>query len=446
MVKSLFRCFLPIGVLKFYHFLLAKVSASVYGHPSNRLVVIGVTGTNGKSSVVHFIGRLLEHAGCRVGWTSTADFKVGLREWTNDKKMTMLGRFQTQKLLRDMARAGCTHAVIETSSQGIAQFRHIGINYDVVVFTNLTPEHIEAHGGFENYKKAKGALFARAVANPRKAVPGVPSEKIAIANLDDEYAGFFLSFGFRKQYGFGTEERTRASGVLRANFTPLIAERIAMDATCSTFFVEGHPFHLKPIGRFNISNVMASIATLRALGFEWKLIQDGVSSLECVPGRMEAINENQPFRVIVDYAYEPAALQASYEAIRLFPRKRLIHLLGSAGGGRDVARRKILGEMAAKEADVVIITNEDPYDDDPMDIINQVADGAVSAGKRDRVDLFRILDREEAIQKAIRLAEPDDVVFLTGKGSEPVMAVANGKKIPWDDRSAARKAIRLRFF
>jgi len=445
MVKSLIRRFLPISVLRLYHFLLAKLAASVYGHPSSRLVVIGVTGTNGKSTTVHFIGRLLEHAGCRVGWTSTADFKVGLREWTNDQKMTMLGRFQTQKLLRDMVRAGCTHAIIETSSQGVAQSRHIGINYDVVACTNLTPEHIESHGGFENYKKAKGELFAYVAASQNKAVPGAPAEKIAIANLDDEHAGYFLSFGFKRQYGFGIDGHARSGAVLRANFTPFLAEHPALDATCSTFFVDGRPFHLKPLGRFNVSNAVAAITALRALGFEWKLIQDGVSTLEYVPGRLEAIDEGQPFRVIVDYAYEPAALQASYEAIRLFSRRRLIHLLGSAGGGRDAARRRILGEMAGKEADIVIVANEDPYDDDPMEIINQVADGALSAGKQDGANLFRILDREEAIRKAIGMAEPGDVVFLTGKGNEPVMALAHGKKTPWDDRLAARKAIHLRF-
>lgn len=445
MSKSAFRRFLPRFLMNRYHFLLAKLAAVVYGRPSERLVVIGVTGTNGKSTTVHFIGRMLERAGCRVGWTSTADFKVGLREWPNDKKMTMLGRFQTQKLLRDMVRSGCTHAVIETSSQGIVQFRHIGINYDVVLCTNLTPEHIEAHGGFENYKKAKGALFARAVAGRNKAVPGAPSEKIAIANLDDDHADYFLSFGFKKQYGFGTEGHARAGNVIRAQMIPLIAEDVALNANCSTFSVDNHPFHLKPFGLFNVSNAMAAIAALRALGFEWKTVQDGVSGLESVPGRLEMIDEGQSFRVIVDYAYEPVALQASYGAIKLLPRKRLIHVLGSAGGGRDVARRKILGEMAAKEADVVFVTNEDPYDDDPMMIINEVADGAVAAGKKDGINLFRILDREEAIRKAIGLAEIDDLVLLTGKGSEPVMAVADGKKIPWDDRVAARKAIRVRF-
>jgi UDP-N-acetylmuramyl tripeptide synthase len=160
---------------------------------------------------------------------------------------------------------------------------------------------------------------------------------------------------------------------------------------------------------------------------------------------MEPIDEGQPFRVIVDYAYEPAALAAVYEALDLVEYKRMIHIVGSAGGGRDVARRKILGEMSAAHDDVVIVANEDPYDEDPMQIVNDVADAAVEAGKKDGEDLFRILDRQEAIQYAIDVAEVDDLVLITGKGNEPVMAVANGEKVPWDDRQAARKALKQRY-
>jgi len=190
---------------------------------------------------------------------------------------------------------------------------------------------------------------------------------------------------------------------------------------------------------------LLTMAVASMLDFDHEIIRRGVEKLESVPGRLEKIDEGQPFTVLVDYAYEPAALGAVYEAIELIQHHRLIHILGSAGGGRDVARREVLGEMAARHDDMVIVANEDPYDEDPMQIINEVADAAGKNGKMDGVDLYRILDRQEAIDFAVKIAQPEDLILITGKGSEPVMAVAGGKKIPWDVRDAARRALNKRY-
>ncbi|MBI4435356.1 UDP-N-acetylmuramyl-tripeptide synthetase [Candidatus Uhrbacteria bacterium] len=459
MLKSFLRSLAPEPLIGAYHYVLARFAAFLYRHPSERLIVIGVTGTNGKSTTVQFIGRLLESAGERVGWTTTASFKVADREWVNDQKMTMLGRFQTQKLLREMVNAGCCYAVIETSSQGISQFRHIGINYDVLVFTNLTPEHIEAHGGFENYKAAKGKLFARLSRLPRKRIDGREIEKTMVVNLDDPHAEYFLSFE-ADRYGGCSWKGAQPELQTRLNTTPVLAAEVAFEGTCTTFSWAGQPVHLKPIGRFYLENTLLAMTALSLLGIDHGTIRRGVEALVPVPGRLEKIDEGQPFTVIVDYAYEPAALAAVYEAIQLMRNSRaatppspplgrggieggrLIHILGSAGGGRDVARRKTLGEMAAVHDDMVIVTNEDPYDEDPMQIINDVADAAGRAGKMDGVNLYRILERQEAIDFAIKIAQPDDLVLITGKGSEPVMAVAHGKKVAWDDRDAVRRALK----
>lgn len=424
MIKAFLRRFVPDSLLGLYHLMMAHVAAIVYRHPSEQIVVVGVTGTNGKSSTVQYIGRILEQTGARVGWTTTAGFKVADKEWVNDKKMTMLGRFSTQKLLRTMVRAGCGYAIIETSSQGILQHRHIGIHYDVAVFTNLTPEHIEAHGGFEAYKAAKGKLFAELVEARVKVINGQPIKKASVVNALDEHAAYFLSFGAGEPYTFG-------KNVLD----------VEMSKNGTKFSLEGVKFVFKPIGRFNFENVLAAMSTCQALGLELSNISKAVADLEPVPGRLEVIDEGQSFTVIVDYAYEPFALAAVYDAIRLFDYKQLIHITGSAGGGRDVSRRAVLGKMSAEHDDMVIVTNEDPYDEDSMGIINDVADAALAHGKRDGVDLLRILDRQEAINKAISLAQPGDLVLITGKGSEPVMAVAHGRKIPWDDRAAARRAL-----
>ncbi|TAL49737.1 UDP-N-acetylmuramyl-tripeptide synthetase [Patescibacteria group bacterium] len=448
MLKAVFRSTIPEPLIGAYHYLLARLAAFLYRHPSEQLIVIGVTGTNGKSTTVQFIGRLLESAGERVGWTTTASFKVADREWVNDQKMTMLGRFRTQKLLREMVSAGCRYAIIETSSQGISQFRHIGISYDVLAFTNLTPEHIEAHGGFENYKSAKGKLFAYLSRLPRKHIDAREIEKSIVVNLDDPYAEYFLLFE-ADRWGGCSWKGAQPELQTRLNTTPVLAAEVAFEGTCTTFFWNGKPVHLRPIGRFYLENTLVAMTVLSILGVDQETIRRGVEELKSVPGRLEKVDEGQPFTIIVDYAYEPAALRAVYEVIELMRGGgrigRLIHILGSAGGGRDVARRKTLGEMAAQQDDIVIVTNEDPYDEDPLNIINEVADASGMSGKMDGVNLYRIVDRQSAIDFAVKIAQPDDLILITGKGSEPVMAVAQGKKIPWDDRSAARRALNTRY-
>lgn len=442
MLKALLRKYIPESILQLYHYGLARLASWFYRNPSEKMIVIGITGTNGKSSTVQFLGKMLEHMGERVGWTSTAGFKVAEDEWVNDKKMTMLGRLQTHKMLSRMQRAGCRYAIIETSSQGLAQFRHIGVHYDVAVFTNLTPEHIEAHGGFEKYKQAKLQLFKALETRKEKIIDGKEVESISVINLDDEHAKSFLEHKADQIIGFGLQESSRVLAVTSTTSAPVIPSSVQFAPACTTFTLSDLVFHLKPAGRFNLMNILAAVTTSHALGKSWNEIRTAVESLEPVPGRLEHIDEGQPFHVIVDYAYEPAALSAVYEALELIPHERMIHVVGSAGGGRDVARREILGQMSAEHDDIVIVTNEDPYDEDPLEIINTIADAAADAGKQDNITLFRILDRQEAINQAVAIAQPDDIVLITGKGNEPVMAVKDGKKIPWNDREAARKAIR----
>ncbi len=419
------------------------MAAAFYRYPSTDLLVIGITGTNGKSSTIQYLGRLLEHAGYKVGWTSTASFKVGEKEWVNDKKMTMLGRFATHKLLRRMVKEKCEIALVETSSQGIIQHRHVGIHYDLAVFTNLTPEHIESHGGFENYKAAKRVLFERVEQAEQKYLNGKEVKRSVVVNIDDEHASDFLEYVVDKKYGFGV--KFEKPEPVFAAATPVVAKHVDMDAKGTRFDVDGHAFDLNPIGIFNLYNVMASIAVCRALGVEWELLQSGVKTLASVPGRLETIDEGQPFTVVVDYAYEPAALRALYATLELLDYKRILHVTGSAGGGRDKARRRQIGHLAAEKDDIVIITNEDPYDENPRQIIDMVAAGAREGGKKENKDLYLIEDRRKAINHAVALAKEGDIVLITGKGSEPVMAVAKGKKVPWDDRKVARECIQRRY-
>jgi len=427
MVNSI-KKIIPKFVFSFYHKTLALLANFVYRSPSDKLIVIGVTGTSGKSTVVQLIANLLQAAGFKVGATSTIFFKVDKKEVINDKKMTMIGRFALQKKISQMVQANCQYAIIETTSQGIEQFRHLGINYDILVFTNLHPEHIEAHGGFENYKNAKLKLFARLKDLPKKIIAGQMIRKTAIINLDDEHSEDFLNNWAEVKYGF---TQTNASG---EQIKVVRADKVVVDGSGSEFEVNKTPFRLKILGRHNIYNALAAISVGMSQGLTLMKISQIISEIRGIAGRMEFIDKGQSFKVVVDYAFEPKAMQALYQTVKLIPHRRIIHVLGSTGGGRDVSRRAELGKLAGNNADYAIVTNEDPYDEDPDKIIDQVAQGSIEVGKILNENLFKILDRRQAIAKAIGLAQADDLVLITGKGSEQAIVVKNNKKISWDDR------------
>ena len=444
MISSL-KKLVPRPLVQAYHWALSLLAAAWYAWPSRRLVVIGVTGTNGKTTVVNLIARILEEAGEKVGLTSTVNFRVAGEDVLNDMKMTMPGRFFLQKMLHRMVEAGCRFAVIETSSQGLEQYRHLGVEYDVAVFTNLTPEHIEAHGGFENYKRAKLKLFRHLTRHPRKTLPMRGDiKKVAVVNLESEHAWDFLDAPADKKYGFLADGAAKEAGKATWPMAVVKALDVKLEASGSTFVVRDARFALKMPGRYNVLNALAAISVGLSQGIPLETMARALAKVDNVPGRFERIDEGQDFSVIVDYAPEPESLRQVYAAIDRMPRKRLIHVLGSAGGGRDVARRPILGRMAGEKADVAIVTNEDPYDDDPSVIIGQVAAGALEAGKKEGETLFRVDDRREAIRKAIALAGPGDVVLLTGKGAEQAIVGRGGKLTPWDERTVAREALRER--
>ena len=390
------------------------------------MIVIGVTGTKGKSTTSNLIAKTLQQLGEPVGLTSTVNFIVGKNEWLNDKKMTMLGRFALQKLLRDMVASGARYAIIETSSEGIAQYRHSGIEYDVCVFTNLSPEHIESHGSFENYRAAKELLFKHLTRFPAKTIKGTTIPKIIVTNADDEESARILQYNADKKTTYGM-----SAGDVRMS-------DVNSEMRGVSFQLNQTPFQLQLIGDFNAANAAAAATTIQALGFDLQKIAEALAKVPPVPGRQEFINAGQNFLVMVDYAYDPTAQTKLYELISQFQKNRIIHVTGSAGGGRDKSRRQTLGKLAGEKADVVIVTNEDPYDEDPQVIIDAVASGARGSGKTDGVNLFKILDRGEALHKALSLAHEGDLVLITGKGAEQAICVANGKKIRWDDRRVVR--------
>ncbi|MFH1292320.1 MAG: UDP-N-acetylmuramoyl-L-alanyl-D-glutamate--2,6-diaminopimelate ligase [bacterium] len=420
---------------KIYHFLIAWFAYWYYGRVSKKLIVIGVTGTKGKSTACRFIASVLQAGGYKVGLLSTVDIQIGDRRVLNKDKMTMLGRGKIHKLLKQMLNAGCQYAVIETSSQGILQYRHLGLNYDVAVFTNLYPEHVEAHGGFENLKKDKAKIFACLNKN-KKIINGRQIKKIIIVNGDDQNADYYLNFTADEKYQYGKK--------LENGPYSFLAEEVISDQAGSKFKVQGKDFQINLVGDFNVYNALSAVVVGHSQGIDRNKIAQGLKDVKQVEGRMQFIDQGQDFKVVVDYAHEPVSLTELFMALRNILKDtqgRLIAVVGSDGGGRDKGKREKMGEVAGRMTDIVIITDVNCYDEDPCQIANMLAVGARRAGKRENIDLFVQIDRKKAINKAITMARIGDVVVITAKGTEPCMAVAGGKKIPWDDREQARQAI-----
>ncbi|MEK7562449.1 MAG: Mur ligase family protein [Patescibacteria group bacterium] len=394
-IKEIIKKILGRNLLDAYHYCWAFFGAAIFGFPGydKNIKIIGVTGTSGKSTTTDLITRILDRLGNKVASISTIRFKVANKEWENKYKMTMPGRFVIQKFLRQAKNAGCKYVVLEVTSEGIRQFRHKFINFDTAVFTNIGQEHLESHGGFENYRNEKLKLFK-------------VTKNIHVINADDKNAKYFLDIPAKKKITFGIKD------------------------------AENYEFKLNLIGDFNVMNALAAISVAKVYGINYETCKKALQKAKGIAGRMEVI-QKESFEVIVDYAHTPEQLETVYKTLNPKPytlNPNLICVLGSCGGGRDKWKRPALGEIAKKYCREIIITNEDPYDEDPMEIINKVAE---TAGQNAEI----ILDRKEAIKKAIKSAKPGDVVIITGKGSEPWMCVANGKKIPWDDRQIARDAL-----
>jgi len=429
-MKKVLKKFIPQKALSFYHYLWAFFSALRYGFPSKKLRVIGVTGTDGKSTTVEMIHKILEETGYKTASFSSIRIKIGNKKEKNLFKMTMPGRGIIQNFLKRALNERCQYAIIEVTSEGILQHRHRFIDFDVVVLTNLRPEHLERHRGFENYKKAKGELFQR-------------TKETHVINLDDESKNYFLKFPAQKKYGYGINIESQNKEVKGMEVNPELSEikasEIQILESGTAFKVQGVDFYLELIGLFNIYNALAAICVALSQGISLEVCKKALERFKQIPGRMEMVIQ-KPFKVIVDYAHTPNALENVYQAIRAIKKEdsKIIGVLGAAGGGRDRWKRPELGKIAARFCDYVILTNEDPYDEDPKQILSEIKSG-ISNSQFSTFNLFEILNRREAIKKALSLAKEGDIVVITGKGCEPWMCIAGDKKIPWDDREIVRE-------
>jgi UDP-N-acetylmuramoyl-L-alanyl-D-glutamate--2,6-diaminopimelate ligase len=403
---------------------LPLLGVFLYRFPSKKIKVIGITGTNGKTTAVHFVSKILEEAGHKVASISSIRFKVGDREYKNTLKMTMPGRLKLQKFLRQAVNNKCDYMVLEVTSEGIKQHRHKFVDFNTAVFTNLTEEHIESHGSFEKYKQAKGELFKALKPNG-----------ISIVNLDDANANYFLGFDAGEKIGYGIKN-IKLPALAKATASKIIsAENCELRANGIKFSVDGVEFNLGLLGEFNIYNALAAICSSMSQGIDLQTCKIALEKFDGIPGRMEIV-AREPFSVIVDYAHTPDALEKVFQTIKkVADNSKIIALIGAAGGGRDKWKRPKMGKIADKYSDEIIITNEDPYDENPEQILNEIEKGILKHKPS------KIIDRKQAIAKALSLASKGDIVIITGKGSEPWMCVANNKKIPWDDREIVKQAL-----
>ena len=407
--KPLFDALAPT-----YHYTLSVLGALLYRHPSRHIRVVAVTGTKGKSSVCEFVNAILEHAGYHTALASTIRFKIDTHSQPNKFKMTMPGRFFLQKFLRQAVDARCDWAVVEMTSEGVRQFRHRNIDMDALIFTNIAPEHIESHGSFANYIRAKFAIGEALVDSSKR-------PRIMVANTDDEYGPDFLGLDvdtavpYAKNYAepFQTTE----------NGTSIIFNGTTITSTIP--------------GDFTVYNMLAAAVFAQSIGIAPEHIRAGIESTKIIPGRVEPITIGQNFDVIVDYAHTLESLEKLYQA---FPNRTKICVLGNTGGGRDTWKRPKMAALAEQYCERVILTDEDPYDEDPQLIVNEMADGMQT-----KPDI--ILDRRRAIRTAIDLAKngKGDAVLITGKGTDPYIMRANGAREPWSDAQVAREELQQVF-
>ncbi len=416
---------------------LATAAAWWYGDPGDRLGVVGITGTDGKTTTSFLAVAALEASGVRSGLVGTVDTKIGSVREAHEAHATTPEAPELQAILRAIAAAGDAAAVVETTSHALALDRVAEIAYDAAILTNLTHEHLEFHGTWEAYRDAKLSLFERLRPSPGR--PPKPWPKVAIVNADDPSAGAFA--GVAQEAGarvvtYGTEPKAdvRATGV-EDDGRLLRVRYIAPSG-------DGR-FELRLIGRFNVHNALAVVALGEAWSLDPAAIRSGLESVEGVPGRMERIDLGQPFTVIVDFAHSPASLEKVLDLLAPTAGARgggLVAVFGSAGE-RDTAKRPMMGRIAAERCRLVVVTDEDPRGEDRDAILDEIASGAEAAGLRRGHDLLVIGDRRAAIQEAFERARPGDVVVLAGKGHEQSIEGPTGPT-PWDERAAARDALR----
>lgn len=433
---------IPQSIKNIYHLAQAILANFLFGFPSLDIKVIGVTGTDGKTTTCQMIYEILKEAGFKTALASTVNYRIGEREWKNLSHFTTVSSFAVQKFILQAVKEKCEYLVLETSSHSLDQHRVFGVEYRTAVITNATREHLDYHKTMEKYREAKAKLFCKV--------------KNAIVNLDMEEPEQFLECGARDVFGYSlentnykiqntnktqiTKHKLQISNQLQIpklqttnhKLQTIIAKNIELGIDRSVFLVDGQKFKLNLVGDFNVENALAAISVGVSENISLETCARALEKITNVPGRMEYVPNNRGLNILVDFALTPKALERLYALLEKIkkPNARVIAVFGACGE-RDRGKRPIIGEIVSRLADFVIVTNDEPYHEDPMQIINEIVNGIKN--KVENKNFWIIPDRREAIKKALQIAQPDDIIAVTGMGAEESMVVGD-EKIPWNDR------------
>ncbi len=414
MFLSAIKRLLPKKVFSFlqipYHFFLAFLGALIYRFPTQKLVLIGITGTKGKTTTAELVNAVLEEAGFKTALAGTLRFKIGKESKPNLFKMTMPGRFFLQKFFREAVSAGCAYGIVEITSEGAKQFRHRFLALDALIFTNIAPEHIESHGSYENYLAAKLSI-GKQLSRSKKSL------KLFVGNKDDAKTEKFLKLGFKNSKLFSLKD----------------TEKLQLSKDGVSFLWNKKEIKTKLVGEFNVYNCLAALSLGEAFQIPADKMITALQNFNGVPGRVEEVKAGQDFTVVVDYAHTPESLEALYKAYKNY---RKICVLSGTGGGRDKWKRPKMGEIASRYCESIILTDEDPYDEDPLAIISDIKKGITNP------NIEVEIDRRIAISKALKKAMLDDVVLITGKGTDPYIMGPNGMRTPWSDVQVAKEELK----
>lgn len=421
--KNVIKKIVPKGIFKQlvnpYHWLESFAANIRYNFPARDMYVVMITGTNGKTTTASYLGSILNAAGHKVGVCSTAYFEINGKRIPNDLNFTVTNPFKLQAMLSQMKKAGVDHLVLEVTSHALSQYRTWGIPCDVAVMTNLTQDHLDYHGTMENYAAAKGKLFAR-------------KPKFIVLNRDDQWFEFFDKFPAGEQkmtYG--------ASEAAEARIANVKLHKQGSDVTLSIDHTTELKFATRLPGKFNVYNATAAATAAYVMRIDTPQIVEGIESLLSVPGRLERIDAGQPFDVIVDYAHTPDALENLLETLKHLTRNRLILVFG-ATGDRDKGKRPIMGEIAARLTDHIVLTDEENYNEDPDQIRRMVMEGIINGGGGSKTD--EVPDRKAAIEKALSIARRGDTVVVTGMGHEQYRII-DGHRQPWHEPTVIRELL-----
>ena len=405
-----------IKLRSFYHYLWALGSALYYRFPSRSIAVIAITGTKGKTTTAELISAILEQHGEKTAIASTLRFKIGTEIKPNLLKMTMPGRGQLQKFLREAVKACCTYAIVEMTSEGAKQFRHRGIELDALIFTNLAPEHIESHGSYEKYLEAKLEIMKQLSRSTKQ-------NKMIVVNGDDRVAHHFLAAKVPKRLVYKLAD-AKPYTVSEHGVTLRFRRENISSALPSLF---------------NLYNILAAATVTAELGIPLPTIRQAIEGVKLVRGRMERIEAREinpqwpDFAVIVDYAHTPDSLREVYQT---FTGRPIIAVFGGTGGGRDNWKRPVMGTIASELCRLIILTDEDPYNEDPEAIVKTIIRGIKKTPYK------IIMDRREAIRAALKEAKAGEVIIITGKGTDPYIMGPRGTKTPWDDATVVREELK----